>query len=229
MELRRYFTILRRHVVLMLVVLLVALGIAYATANRTKVYAASSVLFVEPGSIGRNPTTGSVESDPLVAAGLVSITFSKMIDSLPTAQLALQQTGVQRSPSQLVKATLATPVINTTLITVTVKDRDPALAQTLANGMTNAFVGEIQRLEPKGALQDPQPAAVFQAAIAPGTLLPTKVTRRLETFGLFGLVIAIALAMMVEYIDVTVRGTMDAQRLLELPVLGTVPYERASA
>jgi capsular polysaccharide biosynthesis protein len=229
MELRRYLFILRRHVLLMVVIVVVAVAIGYATTSRKKIYQASAVVFVEPSAIGRNPQSGAIGSDPLVAAGELSPTFARMMESLPTAEAAVHDTGVTRSPIDVVNATSAIPVLNTTLINVSVKDRDPLVAQKLTNGVSNAFVSEIKGLEPPGPFADPRPAIVFQAAIVPGTRLPTKGARRMETFALFGIVAAIAAAVVLEYVDVTVRGAVDAQRHFELPVLGSVPLQSVDA
>jgi capsular polysaccharide biosynthesis protein len=53
--------------------------------------------------------------------------------------------------------------------------------------------------------------------------------RNLEIGGLIGLAIAGALAALIEYLDVTVRGSADAERNLELAVLGAVPLRGATA
>jgi capsular polysaccharide biosynthesis protein len=40
---------------------------------------------------------------------------------------------------------------------------------------------------------------------------------------LIGLVFALALAFLLEYLDNTVRDERDARRVLDMPVLGTIP------
>jgi capsular polysaccharide biosynthesis protein len=229
MELRRYLFILRRHIPLIVVVVIAAVALGFVTTTRTKIYAASAVVFVEPSAIGRNPQTGAVNSDPLVAAGIVSVTFARLIQSEPTADIAVKQTGAPRTAQQVKSETAATPVTNTSLIVVTIKDKDAALAESLANGVANAFVTEIKTLEPAGPYYDPQPATVFEPALAPGGAVKTKVTRQMLVYGGFGLFAAIALSVLLDYLDITVRGAKDAESRLRLPVLGTVPVGRAHA
>jgi len=229
LELRRYLAILRRHVVLIVVVAIAAVGLGYITTPRTHYYDATSTLFAEQKSIATDPTTGQVETDPIVAAQLLALTYTQMILTQRTAALALQITGIDRTPKQLVASTVSAPVPGTTLLTITVKDRDPGTAAALANGLATAFVTEIRALQTSTTDVAPNPAEVFEAATVPTVPLKTAVKRNMELFGVFGLIIGMGLAILLDYVDVTVRGGGDAQRLLELPVLGVVPIQAVEA
>ena len=226
MELRRYFRILRRYAAVILVCVIVGAVVGFFTTSRAKRYVSTAVIFVEPSAIGRNPSTNALTSDPLVAAGIVSVTFGKMIESTPTPQLAVQQAGLPRTPAQVRSETNAAPVINTSPITVTVTDRDPSVAQATVNAVSNAFVTEVKGLEPPGPYYDPQPVTVFEPAVTPGGLLSHNLGRQLLIFAGLGLLAGILLSLLLDYTDLTVRGGGDAQRRLRLPVLGTVPVGR---
>ncbi len=226
MELRRYFRILRRHAALILVCVIAGAAVGFFTTSRAKRYVSTAVVFVEPSAIGRNPQTNALTSDPLVAAGIVSVTFGKMIDSTPTAQLAIQQAGLPRTADQIRNEVTATPVTNTALITVSAKDPDPAVAQAIVNAVSNAFVTKAKELEPPGQYYDPQPATVFEPATSPGSLVSHNLGRQLLLFGALGLLAGIVLSLVLDYTDLTLRGGADAQRRLRLPVLGTVPVGR---
>jgi polysaccharide biosynthesis transport protein len=108
-----------------------------------------------------------------------------------------------------------------------VQDIDPGTAQNLANGLADAFVEKIEDFEPSvspqpGAL--PQlPAYVYERATLPTTPAPTGLARRVILGGLFGLVAAIAVVFLLEYLDVTIKTAEDAERKLELQVLGVIP------
>jgi capsular polysaccharide biosynthesis protein len=51
----------------------------------------------------------------------------------------------------------------------------------------------------------------------------TGLTRNLFLGALFGLVIAVAIIGLLEYLDVTIKTAAEAERRLELPVLGALP------
>ena len=228
MELRRYLSVLRRHAFLVCVTVAVALGVGYAATPRAKAYASHATLFVGTRSFAIDPRSNLPSSDPLVAAELASVTYSKMITSLPTAELAVQRTGVPRSPATVVAETSASEVGTTTLIQLKVVDPNPQIAAQLANAEARAIVDELGQVEPAGQ-GGGLPISVFEPASVPGAPQPSALRRNLELAGVFGFLAAVALALVLEYLDLTVRNGADVQRRLELPVLGAVPLYRVRA
>ena len=131
----------------------------------------------------------------------------------------------------LVGATVAFPIPGTLLLDVSVVDPDPAAAQQLANAMSDAFVEGIPEFNGI-APSDPDglprvPAKVFDRAPLPGAPVPNDTTRRLILGALFGFAAAAAAALVLEYLDITIKTAPDAERRLELPVLGVIPMERS--
>lgn len=228
MELRRYLAILRRHGFIVVLTVAVALGVGWAATSRVHKYSAQATLFVGTRSFAINPQTNLPASDPLVAAQLASSTFAKMITSLPTAQLAIERSGIARSPATAVAETSATPVTNTTLLQIKVVDANPSIASSLANAEATAFVEEIQRLEPAGQ-GGGLPVSLFEAASPPTSSIPSPLRRNVELSGVFGALAAVALAFLLEYVDLTVRSVATIRRRIELPVLGAVPPHRVRA
>jgi capsular polysaccharide biosynthesis protein len=227
MELRRYLSILRRHLLLVLVTLAVALTSGWLTTSRVKVYVAQATIFV-----GRfdSRVSGNSNTDPLVAAQLAATTFTKMITSLPTAELAVQNAGIPRKPKVALAETSASLATSTTLIDVKVADVDPVVAANLANAEASAFTDLLKQLEPDASTGGVGiPASIFETARVPTKAQTNSLKRNIELAAIFGVIVAAALAILLEYIDLTVRGVLDAQRRLELPVLAAIPLHRARA
>src|SRR5207253_10418786 len=84
-ELRRYLAILRRRILLIAVTVVVAVGAAVAATPRTPSYAATSVIYAGPRAFNFNTNQVTNNNDSLQAVEAVLSTFSKMIDSQPTA------------------------------------------------------------------------------------------------------------------------------------------------
>lgn len=221
MELRRYLFMFRRHVVLMIVVLVAGIGIAYVTSSHAKTYQAQSTLLIGQSAIRPDPKSGQNISDPIIAAQLAASTYARMLTSETTAQQAVQSTGVARDPKEVASHTVATEEASTLLINIDVRDHDPVVAAKLATGMATTLIAQLDNLVPSSK-SDP-PTTLYQAASAPSTPIASTVKRNVEVGALFGLVLAGALAILLEYLDVTVRGSVDAERTVELPVLGSVP------
>ena len=235
MELHRYLSILRRRILLVILTILLAAGGAYAGTPRHRLYATQATLYVgfrvlTPGG----PQAGNpLSNDTMTAVQAVIKTFSIMIRSQTVAAAALAQTpGLHYTPAQVVGETSAAPLQDTTLLIVQVVDANPQVAATLANAMSDAFVAAIKSVDPgqPGPGTVPNlPAYVFQRAIVPSAPLPTQLRRNVILGGMLGLVAAVAVVFLLEYLDLTIKGPDDAEHRLGLPVLGVVPVASRAA
>jgi capsular polysaccharide biosynthesis protein len=239
-ELRRYLAILRRRILLIIVTVVVGVGAAVAATPRTSIYSATTVIYVGPRAFDFNTNTVTNNQDAILAVNAVLTTFSKMIDSQPTATDAVSNTGVDRSPGAVVGKTTVTAEPSTQLLDVKVTDTDPTVAERLANGMADAFVQKVQSYQP-GTATTPSsatpaqpgtapsaPAYVFQRAALPTSPEPKGLLQNVGLGALLGLLASAGLAFLLEYLDVTIKGAGDAERQLNLPVLGIIPFERSA-
>jgi capsular polysaccharide biosynthesis protein len=218
---------IRRRLAVVVVTVLVGLAVGYLTTSTASRYSTTAEIYV-----GSRQLT----SDPLQLYGLAGFdqvvqTFATMIRSPSFAEAAIQNSDVPRSVGEALGETQATVLTNTNLITVTVTDSDPLYAQDLANGISNAFVRQIAAYEPgstptQGSVPV-EPAYVFQEAGLPGAPLADHLVKKVVLGGLFGLVIAVLLVLLLDYVDVTVKSPAELEKILDLPVLGVVPLRRS--
>jgi len=226
LELRRYLTVLRSRLWLILVTTFLAAGVGCTTSNAEPQYTTRSTLYVGSTSISFDPLRGELSNDRSLALQSIALTFSKMIDSQPIALRAVQRLDLDVTARDVVRATKATHELGTQLIYIDVTDPDPALAQSLANGLADAFVEIVQEFEPTTAEEGvvPRlPAYVFERAQLPRSPEPTQQPRSVLLAMIFGLLVSVGVAFLLDYLDLSVRTSVDVERLLELPVLGVIP------
>jgi capsular polysaccharide biosynthesis protein len=226
LELRRYLTVLRSRLWLILVTTFLASSVGCVTSNAEPQYTTRSTLYVGSTSISLNPSQGELSNDRSLALQSIALTFSKMIDSQPIALRAVQRLDLDVTALYVVRATEATHELGTQLIYIDVTDPDPALAQSLANGLADSFVEIVQEFEPTTAEEGvvPRlPAYVFERAQLPRSPEPTQQPRSVLLAMIFGLLVSVGVAFLLEYLDLSVRTSSDVERLLELPVLGVIP------
>jgi capsular polysaccharide biosynthesis protein len=121
--------------------------------------------------------------------------------------------------------------VGTNLIYLTVTDADPVVAQQAANAIAQQFVKQIEKIQPvatgsvSGANGGPvvSPVSVFQPALLPVLPVPNQLRSNLILSGVFGLVIAVGLVMLLDYLDLSVRSPEDLEKKAGLPVLGVIP------
>jgi capsular polysaccharide biosynthesis protein len=218
MELRRYLSIIRRRLLLIFAIVAAAIVAGWLTTPRTDTYTASTTLYVGSAAIDR----GQVSGDRVVGFDRVIKTFTAMLPSEKIAGPGVSEAGVDRSPAAVSGATQAAQVENTNLIQLSVRDSDPAVARALANGIADAFVQQINEVEPT-ADEANQVISVYEPAETPSTPDPSNLLRNLALAGLLGLVVAGGLVALLEHLDLSFRSIEDVERRLELPVLGVIP------
>jgi capsular polysaccharide biosynthesis protein len=224
---------------LLLVVALVVAGavIGYATTSRTPEYTASTLIYVGAQNLGVNDTQLFAQSglDEVVAS------FSLMISSPVIAQRAIDATHVHRFSGEVAASTLALVEPATSLISVSVADTDPRVAVRLANGISNAFVNQVSKYQtttgsaktasglgttstttPSTGTRPNEPAYVFQDAVG-AVKKSDGLTRKVILGALFGLVLAVLLVLLLDYLDITIKSPEELERRVGLPVLGIIP------
>ncbi|KZO00012.1 YveK family protein [Pseudobacillus badius] len=104
------------------------------------------------------------------------------------------------------------------VVNVAVQDEDPAIAADIANETARVFQSEIVKI------MNVDNVSILAKAEANGKAAPVKPKPVLNivialVVGLMG---GIALAFLLEYMDNTVKNEQDVEKLLDLPVLGSV-------
>jgi polysaccharide biosynthesis transport protein len=93
--------------------------------------------------------------------------------------------------------------------------------------MADAFVEQVQSFEPSAPASEGTlptlPAYVFEQARLPTVPESTGLATNVAVAGIVGLALGIGIVLLADYLDITVRGIEDAERRLDLPVLGAVP------
>ncbi|PGT97404.1 YveK family protein [Bacillus cereus] len=104
------------------------------------------------------------------------------------------------------------------VISVTVEDKDPKVARDIANATADVFKGEVAKIMSVDNVTVLSKAEVAenQSPIKPVPM------RNVAIAFVFGLMAAVGLAFLLEYLDNTVKKEEDVENLLGLPVLGIV-------
>ncbi|ONG71003.1 capsular biosynthesis protein [Bacillus cereus] len=104
------------------------------------------------------------------------------------------------------------------VISVTAEDKDPKLARDIANATADVFKGEVAKIMNVDNVTVLSKAEVAenQSPIKPRPMLNVAIAF------VVGLIAAVGLAFLLEYLDNTVKKEEDVENLLGLPVLGIV-------
>ncbi len=223
MEVRRYLSIVRRRLILVVLIVAASITAGWLITPRQTEYTATSTLYVGGRTIDVDPQSGEISGNRALGIDRLIATFTALVQSRPIAAAAIEEGDVERSPSQVVASTSAEQVTGTDLLAVSVTDRDPIVAQVLANSVAEAFVSQIRELEPPDVTTDKEVVDFLERARTPSVPNSTPLIRNLSLAALVGVVLAGAVIALLEHLDITLRSADDVERRLELPVLGIVP------
>ena len=113
-------------------------------------------------------------------------------------------------------------VRDTELINLTATDPDPELARDMANVVAAAFMEEVIEI------MNIENVSVVDDAVTPGGPVSPRLNFNVAVAFLVGLMGALGVAFLLEFLDQTIKDPIEAQKLLELPVIGVVPQVKGS-
>lgn len=147
-------------------------------------------------------------------------TYAELVKSRSVAQQAIANTGLPVTPFQIRSGLEARVLLDTQIIEVTYRGRDPARVQRIANAVTSAFVDQIEQIESAGT-----PAvevSIVDQAEPPDRPVSPNPLRNLTLAVALGLLAGIGLAFFVDHLDVSVK-TREEVEALGFSVLGVIP------
>ncbi|MPZ47974.1 MAG: polysaccharide biosynthesis tyrosine autokinase [Dehalococcoidia bacterium] len=213
MDLRTYAQIVRRRWWLLLLGPLLAAGIAFAISKQmTPIYTTSSTLLVNQT---QNP--GVVQYNDILTSERLTNTYAQLIERQPVLAEVTRLLSLPMTEDGLADKISVATVRNTQLLRITVEDPDPQLASMIANSTAQAFIDDNSR-----SLGRPGTVTIAEEARVPKS--PSKPDTRLNTMlaGMLGLMVVGGIALLLEYLDDTIKASEETEPAIGLPTLGTV-------
>lgn len=222
MELRGYLHALRVRWWLIggLAVLGAVLGLA-AFLLTPAVYASTVTFYVSVPPTGGGSSATSTQYAQAKVSSYVSLVRSEEV-----ARRVVADQKLTASPSAVASSLTASAQLNTTLLTVTVRDGSAPRSLAVARGVADTFGPFVDELDNAG-----RPAQVIGVDVVSGpTLASSPVSpdlKRYVALGLLaGLVLGALLAVLRDLLDVTVRSSAVAADVVGAPTLAVVDEDR---
>ncbi|MDQ0428883.1 capsular polysaccharide biosynthesis protein [Planomicrobium stackebrandtii] len=214
-SLREIYLILKNRMRLILAItiafMIVAALISYYML--TPIYQTSTQLLVSQQQAETGFDSESIETD-LQLVG----TYSEIIKSPIILEQVISQLGLEMSYEELNEKITVEIAESSQLLNVVVADADLAAAVEIANSTAEIFEVEILELMNADNVSILSPAVVMenQTPVSPNPPL------NILLGAIAGLLIGAAIAMILRYLDTTLRVEKDIQDVLGIPVLGAI-------
>lgn len=225
MEIQDYLKILKaRWIIIAVTVVVAILGALGASLLTTPLYESSARMFVSTsgGATVSETYQGNLTSQQLVAS------YSELAtsDALAARVLNVLPLGGM-SAAQLASKVKASSTPDTVLFNLTVTDPSPEQARDIANAMATELTEQVRELETPANGGDPAAGVkTFQQAEASSTPVSPKTKRNLALGAAVGLLLGIALAVLRDRLDNTIKGRREIEAISGKALVGTIPFDK---
>ncbi|HWQ88597.1 MAG TPA: Wzz/FepE/Etk N-terminal domain-containing protein [Desulfitobacteriaceae bacterium] len=221
MELRQYWEVIRkRWLILIALPLIAALTSGIISFYILKpVYQASTTLIVgkKAEDISQALMGQILDYNVLQANLQLAKTYGEIAKSRTVEQSVIEKLDLQMTVAELDKQVLINPVKNTEILEIQVNNTNRQLAAAIANAMAEEFSAAVIEIKKVDSV------SIVDEALAPiQPVKPNKMQNILIAF-LVGLMAAVGLAFLLEYLDNTIKTSDEAENILGIPVLGLIP------
>jgi capsular exopolysaccharide synthesis family protein len=135
-DLRRQIGIVRTWFPLFVISVVLATGAAFIFSSlQPKIYEAEATLIV-----GQSLTDASPDINQLLVSQRLSTTYATVATRRPNLQAVIDDLGLDTTVEELGRQVVAEAPVDSTLVTITVQDQDPALAAAIANGIADGLI-----------------------------------------------------------------------------------------
>jgi capsular exopolysaccharide synthesis family protein len=226
LELTRYLRVLRQHVWMIIVCPLVAaLAAGAVSLALPPVYEAHVSLYVRPAQPiqGTDPTVAGLTTDAVLRTYADWMTRRPILDSVNT------DLNLGTRPEDLAKKIKVTPQTNELILDVAVQDTNPSRARDIANQLVTDFIATVNKTQENQSSTAPSvdKLIVISPAVLPDRpVLPNKTLNVLIAFAA-GLMAAIALAFLLDYVDQSIKTDDEVTERLGLVPIGHIAYVAA--
>ncbi|MCK0090475.1 polysaccharide biosynthesis tyrosine autokinase [Rhodococcus sp. F64268] len=226
MEVHDYLRILQARwkivAVTTVVAVLAALGASLLT---TPQYEAKTRMFVSTSSGGsvQEIYQGNLFSQQRVAS------YTKLLTGTNLAERTIDTLGfTDMTPNELASKVTAASAPDTVLIDMAVTDPSPERARDIANAMSDEFVTMVRELETPENGGPPTARVVVETHAATPAAPVTPKTMRNVALGLaVGVLLGIALAVLRDRLDNTVKDREAIEEIAGAGVVGVIPMDKA--
>ncbi|CAM5490522.1 polysaccharide biosynthesis tyrosine autokinase [Leifsonia shinshuensis] len=225
-DLRDFVRMIRRYWLGEAVIVLATIGlVAGVTALQPRVYQSTATGLTQAA-------TGESLSMAFAGESLAKSraeSYVRVATSDAVAKRAQEALGTDRSISDLLAHITATLPADTAIIEITASAGTPEAAAKLANAWSTALSEQVRALEsPEGSVGDPAISFVPLAnARAPYFPSSPNIQTALVLAVLAGCALALVYALLRQQFDRRIRSVEQIERLLDAPVIGTVPASPA--
>jgi capsular exopolysaccharide synthesis family protein len=203
MELTRYLAMLRRWWWLLLAGTLVSGVASYAISkNLTPIYSSSATLL-----INQTQVPGTIAYNDILTSERLTQTYKEIIEASPVLQEVVNRLSLPFGRDALAGMISVSVVPDTQLLKLSVENADPELASRIANTSATVFIEQ----NTQNRLSRPGDVSIVESATSPDSPIKPNIPLNTLLAAAIGLLLAGGGAIVIEYLDDTVKSPEDLE------------------
>lgn len=205
----------RAWLIVLAAIVCAAAGFSYARFFITPTYQATTLLYVNNGSLSLGGATFSV-SDLTASKSLVP-TYIVLLKTRDTMNKVIERANLDMTYGSLVGKVSAASVDDTQVFSVSVTDSDPKRATLIANTIAEVLPERVEEIISQSSVR------IVDRAVVPSARSSPNYTKYTTMGMIIGIVLACAVIVIMELLDDRVRDEQYLIQNYDLPVLASIP------
>ena len=215
LTIRQVLQILRKRLVLIVVIVLISTCVAAGISKYAlkPEYLTSTQLF-----IGKEIKEGNqdYQASEISMYQKLMTTYARIIQSEDLIERAIKDKSVGMSARQILSLLQVKAGDDDLILTMSITTSDRSKGKEILELLITEFMNTSEELIPNGNVQILATPRVPSGPIGPNTKMNT-----LIGFAL-GVMIALTLALFLEYLDNSIKSTEEIEKLIDVPVIGVI-------
>ena len=216
MSLQEIFKIIKKRLLLIITLTIVAVSIAIVLSFYilTPIYQVKTQILVnQKGNSEEVYSWSQIETD----LQLIN-TYNEIIKSPFILSKVIEELQIDATPEQLTDQITLLSESNSKVVNIQVENENPELAVNIANTTAEVFKEEIP------ALMNVDNIDILSTATFSETASPISPNKELNIAigAVIGIMLGIGLAFLLEILDTTIKNEKDVEEILEIPIMGVV-------
>jgi succinoglycan biosynthesis transport protein ExoP len=222
-DLADYIRVVRKRWRVIAVTVLIAIAIAAVqTLLSTKIYTASTQVFVSTS--GGSDTAQLLQGSSFTQQRVKS--YAEIVTTPVVLDPVIDNLGLTMTADQLATHITATAPVDTVLIDIAVRDTDPAQAARIADDVGKQFAKTVTDLESvSGQTSSPVKVSVVREPQVPTSPVSPRPVRNLGIGLVLGLLVGLGLALLRDLLDTTIKGEADCKPVTDATVIGSIGFD----
>jgi capsular polysaccharide biosynthesis protein len=215
-SLKDIFLTLKRRMKLIIIIPVIAILVSALVSYflLTPIYQSSTQILVNQTQENQAYTQNDIRTN----IELIN-TYNVIIKSPIILEKVIEEANLTETFSSLNNKVSVGSQNNSQVVNITVEHENPAQAANIANTIATVFEREIVNIMNVDNVSVLSPA---QLSDSPSPIKPNPILNMAIAF-VVGLMAAVGLAFLLEYLDTTMKTEKDIEDVLDIPILGVIP------